>query len=146
MRLIRQRTQHTAVQVRPWLQDFRDYAFDRRIFGTREIRAQIKGASDGGGMGFMLWNPRNDYTAQALSPKTGAVPTTVAVPTTGAVPTTVAVPKTRAVPEDGSRAEARRREEATRLGVSRIPCSSLPGCSWPVPRPPSRWRRTSSGA
>ena len=99
MRLIRQRTQHTAVQVRPWLQDFRDYAFDRRIFGTREIRAQIKGASDGGGMGFMLWNPRNDYTAQALSPKTGAVPTTVAVPTMGAVPTTVAVPKTRAVPK-----------------------------------------------
>jgi len=111
VRLIRQRTQHTAVQVRPWLQDFRDYAFDRRIFGTREIRAQIKGASDGGGMGFMLWNPRNDYTAQALSPKTGAVPTTVAVPTMGAVPTavavpkigpvptTVAVPKTRAVPK-----------------------------------------------
>ena len=91
VRLIRQRTQHTAVQVRPWLQDFRDYAFDRRIFGTREIRAQIKGASDGGGVGFMLWNPRNDYTAQALSPKTGAVPTTVAVPKTGAVPTTVAV-------------------------------------------------------
>src|SRR5678815_2757947 len=111
VRLIRQRTQHTAVQVRPWLQDFRDYAFDRRIFGTREIRAQIKGASDGGGVGFMLWNPRNDYTAQALSPKagavtttvavakTGAVPTTVAVPTTGALPTTVTVPKTKAVPK-----------------------------------------------
>ena len=76
VRLIRQRTQHTAVQVRPWLQDFRDYAFDRRIFGTREIRAQIKGASDGGGVGFMLWNPRNDYTAQALLPKAGTVPTT----------------------------------------------------------------------
>ena len=69
VRLIRQRSQHTSVQVRPWLQDFRDYAFDRRIFGTREIRAQIKGASDGGGVGFMLWNPRNDYTAQALLPK-----------------------------------------------------------------------------
>ena len=98
VRLIRQRTQHTAVQVRPWLQDFRDYAFDRRIFGTREIRAQIKGASDGGGMGFMLWNPRNDYTAQALSPKTGAVTTTVAAPATIAVPTTVAVPTMGAVP------------------------------------------------
>ena len=98
VRLIRQRTQHTAVQVRPWLQDFRDYAFDRRIFGTREIRAQIKGASDGGGMGFMLWNPRNDYTAQALSPKTGAVTTTVAAPATIAVPATVAVPAMGAVP------------------------------------------------
>ncbi len=69
VRLIRQRSQHATVQVRPWLQDFRDYAFDRRIFGTREIRAQIKGGVDGGGLGFMLWNPRNDYTAQALQPK-----------------------------------------------------------------------------
>jgi hypothetical protein len=69
VRLIRQRSQHTSVQVRPWLQDFRDYAFDRRVFGSREVRAQIKGAVDGGGVGFMLWNPRNDYTAQALLPK-----------------------------------------------------------------------------
>ena len=69
VRLIRQRSQHTAAQVRPWLQDFRDYAFDRRVFGSREVRAQIKGAVDGGGVGFMLWNPRNDYTAQALLPK-----------------------------------------------------------------------------
>ncbi len=73
VRLIRQRTQHTAVHVRPWLQDFRDYAFDRRNFRSREIRAQIKGAVDGGGTGWMLWNPRNDYTADALLPKTAAV-------------------------------------------------------------------------
>jgi hypothetical protein len=105
VRLIRQRTQHTAVQVRPWLQDFRDYAFDRRIFGTREIRAQIKGASDGGSVGFMLWNPRNDYTAQALLPKAGTVPTavavrtTAAVPTAGTLPTTATVPKTKPVPK-----------------------------------------------
>jgi len=72
VRLTRQRSQHTAAQVRPWLQDFRDYAFDRRTFGSREVRAQIKGAADGGGVGFMLWNPRNDYTAQALLPKTAA--------------------------------------------------------------------------
>src|SRR4030095_3368636 len=98
VRLIRQRTQHTAVQVRPWLQDFRDYAFDRRIFGTREIRALITADAAGGGMGFMLWNPRTDYTARALSPKTAAVPTTVAVPKMGAVPTTVAVPTTGALP------------------------------------------------
>ena len=57
VRLIRQRTQHTAVQVRPWLQDFRDYAFDRRIFGTREIRAQIKGGVDGGGVGLHALEP-----------------------------------------------------------------------------------------
>src|SRR5439155_838894 len=69
VRLIRQRSAHTRVRVRPWLQDFKDYAFDRRIFGVTEIRAQIKGADDAGGVGWMLWNPRNDYTAAALRQK-----------------------------------------------------------------------------
>jgi hypothetical protein len=69
VRLIRQRAQPTRAQVRPWIQDFRDYAFDKRIFGVRELRAQMKGAADGGAAGWMLWNPRNDYTAEALSPK-----------------------------------------------------------------------------
>ena len=73
VRLIRQRSQQTPVQVRPWLQDFRDYAYDRRIFGVREIRAQIRGAAEGGAVGWMLWNPRNDYTAEALLPKTRAL-------------------------------------------------------------------------
>jgi hypothetical protein len=67
--LIRKRAAHTQVRVRPWLQDFRDYAFDRRIFGVAEIRAQIKGTEDAGGIGWMLWNPRNDYTAAALRGK-----------------------------------------------------------------------------
>ncbi len=70
VKMIRQRSQHTTVQVRPWLQDFRDYAFDRRVFGVREIRAQIRGTNEAGGIGWMLWNPRNDYTAEALRPKT----------------------------------------------------------------------------
>jgi hypothetical protein len=69
VRLIRKRAAGLPVQVRPWLQDFKDYAFDRRIFGVPEIRAQIKGADDAGGMGFMLWNPKNDYTGAALRPK-----------------------------------------------------------------------------
>jgi hypothetical protein len=73
VRLIRQRSQHATVQVRPWLQDFRDYAFDRRTFGVRELRAQMKGAAEGGAVGWMLWNPRNDYTAEALRPKTVAM-------------------------------------------------------------------------
>jgi len=58
-----------SVRVRPWIQDFRDYAFDRRIFGVKEVRAQQKGAEDAGGTGWMLWNPRNDYTVDALKPK-----------------------------------------------------------------------------
>src|SRR2546427_2207371 len=69
VRLIQQRGSHTRVRVRPWIQDFRDYAFDRRIFGVTEIRAQIKGADDAGAVGWMLWNPPNDYTAGALRQK-----------------------------------------------------------------------------
>jgi hypothetical protein len=69
VRLIRQRTQQMPVQVRPWIQDFRDYAFDRRTFGVPEVRAQMRGAAEGGSAGWMLWNPKNDYTADALRPK-----------------------------------------------------------------------------
>ncbi len=67
VKLIRKRA--SGAQVRPWLQDFKDYAFDRRVFGPAEIRAQIQGADDAGALGWMLWNPRNDYTGAALRPK-----------------------------------------------------------------------------
>ena len=69
VRLIKKRSSGTSVRVRPWIQDFRDYAFDKRIFGPGEVRAQIKGVDDAGGAGWMLWNPRNDYTASALRAK-----------------------------------------------------------------------------
>ncbi len=59
IRLVRQRSQNPAALVRPWLQDFRDYAFDKRPFGAREIRAQINGAAEAGAAGWMLWNSRN---------------------------------------------------------------------------------------
>ena len=73
VRLIRKRAAHTQVRVRPWLQDFRDYAFDRRIFGVAEVRDQIRGADEGGATGWMLWNPRNDYTGAALRAKSPLV-------------------------------------------------------------------------
>jgi len=73
VRLTRQRSQNPAMQVRPWLQDFKDYAFDKRIFGPGEVTAQIRAANDAGSSGWMLWNPRNDYTAAALRPKTSAL-------------------------------------------------------------------------
>jgi hypothetical protein len=73
VRLTRQRSQNPAAQVRPWLQDFKDYAFDKRIFGPVEVRAQIRGSDDGGGRGWMLWNPKNDYTSAALRSKTPAL-------------------------------------------------------------------------
>ena len=69
VRLTKKRSANTQVRVRPWLQDFKDYAFDRRIFGVNEVKAQIKGADDGGGSGWMLWNPKNDYTGAALRGK-----------------------------------------------------------------------------
>ena len=51
---------------RPWLQAFRDYAFDRRIYGEKEIREQIAASEAFGSCGWILWNPRNVYTQQGL--------------------------------------------------------------------------------
>ena len=69
VRLIRKRSTPSRVRVRPWLQDFRDYAYGRRPFGIAEVQAQIRAADAAGAAGWMLWNPRNDYTAGALRPK-----------------------------------------------------------------------------
>jgi hypothetical protein len=68
VRRARQRSARTSVQVRPWSQDFRDYAFDRRPFGVSEVRAEMKAALDAGATGWMLWSPRNQYTVEALAP------------------------------------------------------------------------------
>jgi hypothetical protein len=73
VRLIRKRAGGTVAQVRPWLQDFKDYAFDKRIFGVSEVQAQIRGSEEAGGSGWMLWNPRNDYTGSALRAKSTLV-------------------------------------------------------------------------
>ncbi len=80
VRLTRKRTEGMPVQVRPWLQDFRDYAFDRRIFGVPEIQSQVRGAEEAGATGWMLWNPRNDYTAAALRPSPSLAKKTAAQP------------------------------------------------------------------
>jgi hypothetical protein len=69
IRRARERAGQTRAQVRPWIQDFRDYAFDRRSFGVPEVRAQMTAALDAGATGWMLWNPQNRYTVDALDPK-----------------------------------------------------------------------------
>jgi hypothetical protein len=51
---------------RPWLQAFKDYAFDRRVYGDKEIRDQIRASDDFGSCGWILWNPRNVYTGAGL--------------------------------------------------------------------------------
>ena len=61
-----ERSQLPAVRFRPWLQSFRDYAFDRRIFSGVEINDQIRAADDFGSNGWMLWNPRNIYKEDGL--------------------------------------------------------------------------------
>jgi hypothetical protein len=61
-----ERTQLPPVRFRPWLQAFRDYAFDRRLFTGLEVREQIKAAEDFGANGWMLWNPRNSYSSDGL--------------------------------------------------------------------------------
>ena len=70
-----ERTNHPSIRFRPWLQAFRDYAFDRRAFNGREIRTQIDAAEKFGSQGWMLWNPGNVYSAEAL--KKEKIPTLV---------------------------------------------------------------------
>ena len=74
IRRARERSAQTRAQVRPWIQDFRDYAFDRRSFGVPEVRAQMTAALDAGATGWMLWNPQNRYTVDALDPKPASTP------------------------------------------------------------------------
>jgi len=62
----RERTGLPPVRFRPWLQAFRDYAFDRRLFTAGEIREQIRAAEDFGANGWMLWNPENIYSTDGL--------------------------------------------------------------------------------
>lgn len=61
------RTKISPQRFRPWLQAFRDYAFDRRKFGAEEIHQQIKAAEDAESNGWMLWNPRNAYSEAGLT-------------------------------------------------------------------------------
>ena len=61
-----ERTGIAPIRFRPWLQAFRDYAFDRRTFGGTEIKAQIAAAEDFGTDGWMLWNPHNIYSSAGL--------------------------------------------------------------------------------
>ena len=64
-----ERTQVSSLRFRPWLQAFRDYAFDRRSFQAQEIQSQIRGSESFGSSGWMLWNPTNVYSPQGLSKK-----------------------------------------------------------------------------
>jgi len=64
----RARTGASPRRFRPWLQAFRDYAFDRRVFDADEVAAQIRAATEFGSDGWMLWDPRNVYSGTGLRP------------------------------------------------------------------------------
>jgi hypothetical protein len=55
--------------IRPWLQSFRDYAYNHREYGAYEIRAQIDGSDHVGGDGFLLWNAASRYSDAGLKKK-----------------------------------------------------------------------------
>ena len=61
-------------RFRPWLQAFKDYAFDRRVFDADEVAAQTRAAKDFGADGWMLWNARNDYTGIGVADSGGEPP------------------------------------------------------------------------
>lgn len=63
----RVRTGVAPIRFRPWLQAFKDYAFDRRVFDYDEVANQIRGAAEFGSDGWMLWNPRNTYGGTGLA-------------------------------------------------------------------------------
>jgi len=78
-----QRTGLPGVRFRPWLQAFRDYAFDGRAFGEHEIRLQIDAADAALTNGWMLWNARNRYGREGLRatpPSTPSAPSSRPLP------------------------------------------------------------------
>jgi hypothetical protein len=61
-----ERTKISTLRFRPWLQAFKDYAFDKRQFNGKEVGDQIRASDSFGSHGWMLWNPLNVYSAEAL--------------------------------------------------------------------------------
>ncbi len=63
------RVEPLGCRVRPWIQDFPDHHFDKRVYGPAEIRAQMQGSLDGGGIGYMARDPQVQYTTIAYFKK-----------------------------------------------------------------------------
>ena len=57
------------LKIRPWLQAFRDYGFDRRDYKGEEIYKQIKATKDFGDIGYLFWNARNRYNIDCFNYK-----------------------------------------------------------------------------
>ncbi|MFH1401829.1 MAG: putative glycoside hydrolase [Parcubacteria group bacterium] len=61
----------STTKIRPWLQDFNlKLDTDRGIYyDAAKVRSQIQAAEDAGASGWLLWNPSNVYTKDALMPE-----------------------------------------------------------------------------
>jgi len=58
-----------VLKIRPWLQDF---TMGDPPYGAEEVGGQIRATMEGGGSGWMLWNPDSEFTTGALAPKESA--------------------------------------------------------------------------
>jgi hypothetical protein len=56
----------SEVRFRPWLQAFRDYAFDKRSFRADEVLAQVAASDAVGSNGWMLWNAASRFSLADL--------------------------------------------------------------------------------
>ena len=73
----RARLKVSPKRFRPWLQAFRDYAFDRRAFGAEAVGQQTRAAADFGSDGWMLWNAQNTYSGLGLTSQPVSIPTPI---------------------------------------------------------------------
>jgi len=94
----------SALQIRPWLQDFS--FFDLMPYGDAEVRAQIEAAEKVGTSGWMLWDPNNQFHPKAF-PETGRDRSRAPEP--GSTTTPVAIGINGLRPVTRSRVRARRR-------------------------------------
>ena len=77
-------TAGTGVVLRPWLQAF---AWRTRTYSANYIVRQVKIAREKGGIGFLFWNARNDYSKlfpAMTEPDTGPTTGKAAKPASGA--------------------------------------------------------------
>jgi len=50
-------------EIRPWLQDFDMGA----VYTSSMVKAQIQASEKAGGIGYLIWDPRNDFTVSAFN-------------------------------------------------------------------------------
>jgi hypothetical protein len=110
-------TEGSGVVIRPWLQAF---AWKTKTYSPDYIRTQVSTAKQQGGIGFLLWNARNDYSKPfaAMPVMTSAADRyfgkrVVPPHTNVAAATVVAAPATLALPESSKPVEQKSRPAGT---------------------------------